>query len=311
MIISESISRFLEYCELDKNLSPLTVRMYRHYLGFFLRWLEEIKKQPQMAVNQINPEVIREFRLYLSRYENPTKGPLKRKTQGYFLIALRSMLKYLARQKIESMSAEQIELGKESDRTVQFLDTEQVNRLINQPEISTPRGLRDKAILEVLFSTGLRVSELTKLNRQQINLERREFGVVGKGGHARVVFLSSTSADWLKRYLATREDNWRPVFIHYSGRTDESQEGEKMRLTCRSVERLVEKYGQKARLPFRLHPHHLRHSFATDLLINGADIRSVQEMLGHKNIATTQIYTHITNRQLREVHEAFHNLHTS
>jgi site-specific recombinase XerD len=201
-----------------------------------------------------------------------------------------------------------VELGKFRDRSIKFLDRDQLDRLLNAPEISTPFGLRDKAILETLFSTGLRVSELTRLNRDQINLERREFGVIGKGGHARVVFLSEDSADWLKRYLDSRTDNLRPVFIRHSGeKVTEGTDPEKARLTPRSVERMVDKYAKKIRLPFRIGPHVLRHSFATDLLINGADLRSVQELLGHKNVGTTQIYTHVTNKQLREVHEAFHS----
>lgn len=175
------------------------------------------------------------------------------------------------------------------------------------PEISEVAGLRDKAILEVLFSTGLRVSEIVKLNRESINLETREFGVIGKGGRARVVFLSESSVYWLKKYLAQREDDYKPLFIRYAGKKAEADKtGEKLRLTVRSVQRIVEKYVKKARLPIKITPHGLRHSFATDLLSAGADLRAIQEMLGHKNISTTQIYTHVTNPQLKEIHNKFH-----
>jgi integrase/recombinase XerD len=182
-----------------------------------------------------------------------------------------------------------------------------VDRLVTAADTSTEEGIRDRTIMEVLFSTGLRVSELVKLDHKQINLERREFGVIGKGGKGRIVFISERAADWIQRYLECRKDTFKPLFIRYSGAVNEEDEGEKMRLTARSVERIVKKYVEKARLPVDATVHTLRHSFATDLLTNGADLRSVQEMLGHKNIATTQIYTHITNKQLRDVHKNFHS----
>jgi site-specific recombinase XerD len=229
-------------------------------------------------------------------------------TQNYHLIALRSFLKYLAKRDIESVTPDKIDLPKTESRKLDYLDRNQMERLLSQPEISTPEGLRDKAILEVLFSTGLRVSELTSLNRDQVNVGRREFGVMGKGRKIRLVFLSDSSADWLKRYLDTREDDLKPVFIRYHGRTpvDGDMTGTSIRLTPRSIQRIVGKYVRKARLPVHITPHGLRHSFATDLLSAGADLRAIQEMLGHKNIATTQIYTHVTNPQLRRVHEQFH-----
>ena len=304
MLMLNYINQFLEYCELDKNLSPSTLKMYRYYLETFNQWL--VKNAGDLTPDKLSPEIIRSYRLYLSRYVNPIKGPLKRTTQLYFLIAIRTLLHFFALRGIKSMPADQIELGKGRDRTIKFLDEGQLERLLSSPEIATEEGLRDKAILETLFSTGLRVAELVKLNRDQINIDRREFGVIGKGGKARVVYLSEIAASWLSRYLKARDDPFRPLFIHYSGKIDNQNHGEKMRLTARSVERIVEKYGLKIRLPFRIGPHSLRHSFATDLLMHGADIRSVQEMLGHKNIGTTQIYTHVTNKQLRDVHEAFH-----
>jgi len=189
---------------------------------------------------------------------------------------------------------------------VTFLNSDQVERLLSSPDTSKVTGLRDRAILETLFSSGLRVSELAQLNRDQINLERKEFGVIGKGGKPRVAFLSDTAAEWLERYLEQREDYFKPLFIRHQGHEDVTRDGEKMRLTPRSVQRIVGKYARRCGLPVKTSPHTLRHSFATDLLIGGADIRSVQEMLGHESIRTTQVYTHVTDRQLREVHRAFH-----
>jgi site-specific recombinase XerD len=186
------------------------------------------------------------------------------------------------------------------------LEAEQVNHLLAQPHISTEADLRDKAILELLYSTGLRVSELVKLNRDRVNLKRREFGVIGKGRRPRMVFLSTRATEWLIRYLNRRQDYWKPLFIRYAKGKDNSAKGEKMRLTARSVQRIVKKYVKKAKLPIEATTHTLRHSFATDLLRSGADLRSVQELLGHKNVATTQIYTHVTNPQLKKVHEKFH-----
>ena len=234
---------------------------------------------------------------------------LKRVTQNYHLIALRSFLKYLLKRDIPVLAPEKIDLPKAESKSIKFLEREQIDRLLNMPEISTQDGFRDKAILEVLFSTGLRVSELVALNRDQINFDRKEFGVIGKGRRARVVFLSDSAASWLKRYLDNREDHALPLFIRYAGKKpDDGQDpGEAMRLTARSVQRLVEKYVKKARLPIKITPHGLRHSFATDLLSGGADLRAIQEMLGHKNVSTTQIYTHITNPQLKEIHAKFHH----
>lgn len=317
MQLKEGVDRFLEYCELDRNLSQKTVRMYSYYLKFFEKWMRERGgegedregKRMGGEVEKIDEETVRKFRLYLSReYFNPFKGELKRQTQNYFLVALRSFFRFLIKKNHKVLSPEQIELGKMNDRQVKFLTEEQVGALLNAPDTRKLMGLRDRAILEVLFSTGLRVSELSSLNRDQVNLVEGEFGVVGKGGHARVVFLSETAKDWLQQYMDARDDVFKPLFIRYSGpKSDEGLTDEKSRLTPRSIERLVDKYRLEAGILFRIGPHVLRHSFATDLLQHGADIRSVQEMLGHKNIATTQIYTHVTNFGLREVHKKFHS----
>lgn len=306
MLLADYIEQFLEYLELEKNCSKLTIRNYRHYLGRFLRF------SPSQSSTLSNPalidsELIRRYRLYLARYSDAKGLTLKHITQNYHLIALRAFLRFLIRNDVKSLNPEKVELGKAESRSLKFLDRQQMERLLNMPEISTPQGLRDKAIMEVLFSTGLRVSELTRLNRDSVNLERKEFGVMGKGGRLRVVFLSEAASLWLERYLKARQDSSKPLFIRYAGRKSEvDKTGEDLRLTVRSVQRIVEKYVRKARLPVKITPHGLRHSFATDLLSSGADLRAIQEMLGHKNISTTQIYTHVTNPQLREIHKRFH-----
>jgi len=291
------IEEFLESLEIERQSSPLTIRNYRHYLRRFSEWLKE--NFPQAKPSSLNLSIIKKYRVFLARFIGKNGRSLAPVTQSYHVIALRAFLRWLIKNDYRTLAPEKLDLPKTESRSIKFLTTEQVERLLAQPQISKPQGLRDKAILEVLFSTGLRVSELVKLDRDQIDLKRREFGVIGKGGRARVVFLSHRAVKWLKRYLASREDSFRPLFIRYAGR------GER-RLTARSIQRIVKKYARKAKLPVAVTPHVMRHSFATDLLMAGADLRSVQEMLGHKNIATTQIYTHITNRQLRDVHEAFH-----
>ena len=309
MGIKEAVLRFLEYCELDKNLSQRTVKMYGYYLSFFQDWLIKTYQNENFEVEKIDENVIHSFRLFLSRdYKNPFKGQLKRQTQDYFLVALRSFFRYLIKQKLKVMSPEMIELGKRRDRTIKFLLPEELEKLFSIVDTSDLIGLRDRVILEVLFSTGLRVSELVSLNREQVNMELGEFGVIGKGGKARVVFLSKRAKEWLKKYLDKRNDPYSPLFVRYSGpKTKEGLTNEKLRLSVRSVERMIDKYRKKAGILFRIGPHVLRHSFATDLLSHGADLRSVQEMLGHKNISTTQIYTHVTNTRLREIHEKFHS----
>jgi site-specific recombinase XerD len=244
----------------------------------------------------------------LAHLRAPDGTLLKRITQTYHIIALRAFLRYvLVQRNISILSPDKIELPKQSPRSVAFLSPEQVERLLNSPQISDEAGLRDKAILETLFSTGLRVSELVRLNRDQISLDRKEFGVRGKGDKLRVVFLSDTAAHWLERYLKARKDGFKPLFIRYSGAIDSTKDGLKMRLTARSVQDIVNKYAKRCGLPMEVTPHTLRHSFATDLLIGGADLRSVQEMLGHESIRTTQVYTHVTNKHLKEVHQAFHS----
>lgn len=302
--IARRTEEFLEYLQVERGSSPLTVRNYRHYLNRFMNWLES--EGIRQALADINQDVIRQYRVYLAQLPDRKGGSLSRRTQGYHAIALRSFLKWLIKNDFSVMAPDKIELPKVAERQVKFLSGDQVDRLLNAPSLSTIQGKRDKAMLEVLFSTGLRVSELVKLDRDKIDLDRREFGIIGKGGRARVVFLSTRSAEWLQKYLNERSDHYKPVFIRHKGKLDPTTPDEKTRLTPRSVQRMIKKYVRKIKLPVDATPHVLRHSFATDLLMAGADIRSVQEMLGHKNISTTQIYTHVTNKQLRDIHSAFH-----
>ncbi|MDH7476247.1 MAG: tyrosine-type recombinase/integrase [Microgenomates group bacterium] len=308
MSVKEAILRFLEYCELDRNLSLKTVRMYGYYLNFFADWIKA-NYGDNFPVEKIDENLIRNFRLFLShRYKNPFKGELKRQTQNYFLVAIRSLFRYLLKQNLKVLAPELIELGKTEERVIKFLTSEELQRLFEAVEEKNIIGIRDRAILELLFSTGLRVSELVALNREQFYSNADEFSVKGKGGKTRVVFLSERAKKYLKKYLDQRNDAFQPLFIRYSG-PKESKEltEEKFRLTARSVERMIDKYRKKAGIAKRIGPHALRHSFATDLLSGGADLRSVQELLGHKNVATTQIYTHITDARLKEVHKKFHS----
>ncbi len=307
MLLKDASRLFLEYCEIDRQFSDKTVRMYAYYLRFFEEWMSLQKSDS--TVEEINEDTIRSFRLYLSHtYKNKYKGALSRQSQGYFLIALRSFFKFLLKQKIKVMSPEMIELGKQKEREIKFLLPEELQRIFDSVDTAEEPGLRDRAILEVLFSTGLRVSELASLNKDDINIERGEFSVLGKGSKRRVVFLSEHAKTRLKEYLTKRTDPYSALFIRYSGpKPEEGLTPEKMRLSVRSVERLVDKYRKLAGIVKHFSPHALRHSFATDLLQHGADLRSVQEMLGHKNVATTQIYTHVTNPRLREIHQKYHS----
>jgi site-specific recombinase XerD len=306
MTLPSLIADFLEYLEIQKGCSPLTIERYGHYLRRFRSWLS--RNSPAAKPEEMSLDHIRKYRLHLARLRGDDGLPLKRITQGYHIVALRAFLRYLVVQRdISTLSPDKIELPKQSSRSIAFLNPEQVERLLNSPKISNDAGLRDRTIIETLFSTGLRVSELVSLNRDQVDLERKEFGVRGKGNKLRVVFLSDTAAQWIERYLRVRKDDFKPLFIRYSGAVDTQRNGEKMRLTARSIQNIVAKYAKKSGLPIETTPHTLRHSFATDLLIGGADIRSVQEMLGHESIRTTQVYTHVTNRHLKEVHKAFHS----
>jgi len=300
------IRRFLEHLEIEKNCSRLTIRNYQHYLEVLEKFLSGDNKDKKNTIQDVNSDTVRRFRLYLARQKG-SHGEMKLVTQGYYVIALRSFLKWLIKNDYKVLQPEKLDVPKTKDHSLKFLDATQMERLLVQPLPSSKSGFRDRAILELLFSTGLRVSELVRLNRDQVNLKTREFGVVGKGGRARVVFISKQAATHVAKYLMSREDKYKPLFIRNLRPNEIPAGDEKTRLTARSVERLVKYYVKTANLPVDATPHTLRHSMATDLLRSGADLRSVQEILGHKNIATTQIYTHVTDARLREVHEKFHS----
>lgn len=299
------LDSFLNYLEVEKGSSPLTIRNYRLYLGRFVKWGQENNFYSRPS--EVDNEAVHHYRLWLARLPDGKGDFLSRRTQSYHMIALRSFLKWMNKNGLNVLAADNIDLPKLAERQVNHLSGEQVDRLLSAPSMSSIIGKRDKAILEVLFSTGLRVSELAKLDRDKLDLERREFGIIGKGGRARVVFLSKRAVDWLDAYLKARKDHFKPLFVRHSGKVDPSSSDDEVRLTTRSIQRMVKKYARKMKLPLEVTPHILRHSFATDLLQAGADLRSVQEMLGHKNVTTTQIYTHVTNKQLKDIHEKFHS----
>ncbi len=304
--IDKHILKFLESLEVERNLSQFTLRNYRHYLNRFAIWAGGKKKS--FNLKNLDLKTVRKYRLYLSRVKLKDDTSLSKATQSYHLIALRSFLKWLNKRDVKTLAADKIDLPKADSKNLLFLNRDQVERLLSQPKISDDLGLRDKAILETLFSTGLRVSEISKLNRDQINFKSLEIGVVGKGRRPRVVFLSERAARWIKQYLNKREDNWKPLFVRLGGNRLEleSKDGEEMRFSVRGIQRVVEKYRKKAGIGIKITPHVLRHSFATDLLQAGAGLREIQEMLGHKNVSTTQIYTHVTNPQLKRVHKKYH-----
>ncbi|MDX9893504.1 MAG: tyrosine-type recombinase/integrase [Patescibacteria group bacterium] len=298
--MNKLINQFLEYLEIEKGRSLNTVQNYHFYLNRFAEW-SKIKKP-----EQINQDLVRSYRIWLNRQTDNRGEVLEKSTQNYHLIALRSFLKYLSKIDVNSMAPEKIELAKMPQRQVDFLEGPDLERLLEAPLKSAEPEiikLRDKAILELLFSTGLRVSELSKLNQDQINLAKEEFTVRGKGSKLRVVFLSNQAKHWLKQYLEKRKDLSPSLFVRHD-RAKGKKEAEN--LTPRSIQRLIKKYAKEAGIAKDITPHTMRHSFATDLLINGADIRSVQSMLGHSSITTTQIYTHLTDHQLREVYKTFH-----
>lgn len=291
---------FLEYLEIEQGRSQRTIANYDHYLTRLSDFAGDIK------ISDIDAELIRKWRLWLNRLGSNVSDELQKNTQNYHLIALRSFLKFCAKRDIPALPADKIELAKTVRKQVTFLSENELERIFAQPQIDTIAGLRDRAILELLFSSGLRVSELVGLDREHINLKRREFMVRGKGQKDRPIFISETAAKWLQLYLDKRQDNVRPLFVRYGGRRAVDTSGNYHRLTARSVQRLVANYALLAGITKHVSPHTMRHSFATDLLMNGADLRSVQAMLGHSNIATTQIYTHVTDPHLRKIHEQFH-----
>jgi site-specific recombinase XerD len=311
---------FLEHVEIEKNRSAKTIQNYHFYLGRFVSWYGKNKK-----AEDITHENVREYRLWLNRLTDVRGEVLKKNTQNYHLIALRSFLKYLWKRDIPTLAPEKIELMKMPDRDVSFLDAVDVSRLLEAPMrawaerkkdalLDRPAllkaleraAIRDKALLELLFSTGLRVSELAKLKKEQVNIRHDEFSVRGKGSKIRVVFLSDSAKYWVKKYTDARVDMSPFLFVSHGRAGSHADDKEDAPLTVRSIERIVQKYARFAGITKPVTPHTLRHSFATDLLKNGADIRSVQSMLGHASITTTQIYTHITDSELRNIHKKFH-----
>lgn len=306
MSLKELKREFLEYLEIEKGRSILTVRNYDHYLT---RFLEYAKVDDPKDITETQ---VREYRLWLNRQPGTKVGrnmeTLKPKTRNYYLIALRAFLKYLRKRGVESLNPERIELAKVPERSLDLISSAELTRLIEAPDPHTLSGLRDRAILELLFSTGLRVSELCSLSQEDVDLSRDEFSVRGKGDKVRVVFLSDTARDAIKAYLKERKDFDDAMFIQYGKNAKHSDEKNiDLRLTPRSVQRIIKRYATISGITRKVTPHKLRHCFATDLLSNGADLRSVQALLGHANIATTQIYTHVTDKHLRDIHKKFHS----
>lgn len=297
---SELISEFIEHLEVERGRSQKTAENYYLYLQ---RLIEFAGDEP---ITTLDAELIRKWRLWLNRYTSAQGEPLSPITQSYHLIALRSFLGYCSKRGIKTLTPEKIELPRVRKKQVTFLSGEEVERLIEAVKTQEITGVRDRAIIELLFCSGLRVSELVNLNRDHINLKRGEFTVRGKGQKDRPVFISPEASAWLAEYLKTRTDTYMPLFIRYTGAPSTDSRGDDMRLTPRTIQRIVSKYARAAGITKHVSPHSLRHSFATDLLMNGADLRSVQSMLGHSNIATTQVYTHVTDPHLKEVHRRFH-----
>lgn len=310
MDISELVADFLESLEIEKGRSTKTVENYGLYLARFIDLItEDFEGQEMIKPSDITPEILRRFRLKLNRFsDNQNKERLSALTQSYHLIALRGFFKYLAKRGIKSLDPSLIDLPRAAKKQVTFLHFDEIERLLAEIPLDTESGLRDRAIIELLFSGGLRVSELCSLNRDSINLERREFMVRGKGKKDRPIFIDKSTAECIEDYLNMRTDTLPALFLNNSANQQiPSTSGDFRRLTPRSIERIVQKYTRLAGITKHVTPHTMRHSFATDLLMNGADIRSVQSLLGHASISTTQIYTHITDPHLKEVHEKFHS----
>lgn len=305
--IIEYIPDFLDYCEVEKGLSDKTQENYKRYLDKFVYWLKAAKKT-DLKPRELSSDDIWSYRLYLSRSQAKKGALLKKSTQNYYLIALRAILGYFVAKDIISLPPGKIALPKDArtQKTVKFLTLDQIEKLLLAPDTKKTDGLRDRTILESLFSTGLRIAELTTLNKEQFaNIKDKkdlELGIIGKGGYPRTVYFSERALSWIKKYLAARQDKEKALFINYKARKEAAR-----RLTPRSIERLVKKYDILAGIPIFTTPHTLRHSMATDLLVQGVDLRIIQEFLGHRSITSTQIYTHVTNKHLRDVHRQFHS----
>lgn len=307
--IKKYVLPFLDYCEIEKGLSNNTQRNYQQYLLLFSKWLDHIEK-PDLLPNELTAQHIWDYRLYLARVYKARSGKyLGKKSQNYYLIALRALLNYLAEKDITSLPSSKIKLAKQkSEETISFLEARDIEKMLRVPNIKTPAGLRDRAIMELFFSSGMRISELLSLDADQLSFlddksasRTYELSIVGKGSHVRTIFISPRAAEHLRSYLGSRRDMEKPLFINQRTKDPGSK-----RLSARYIQTMISKCAMLAGLSKKVTPHTLRHTYATDLLAHGADLRSVQELLGHKNVSTTQIYTHVTNKRLREVHEKFH-----
>ena len=306
--IKEHILDFIDYCAVERGLSDNTQENYKRYLEKFETWLQK-KNRQNLKPHELTADDVWQYRLCLSRHQDPKTGkPLGKLTQNYYLIALRALLSYFLAKDIVSLPPGKVTLPKDAknEKTIKFLALDQIEKLLNAPDASSPAGLRDKTIIETLFSTGLRIAELVSLNKDQFDAiwDKQDFelGIVGKGQRTRTVYFSERALEWLKKYLKTRGDKQKALFINYRGPTKEEN-----RLTARSIERIIKRYAIQAGIPLFTTPHTLRHSYATDLFTQGVDLRTIQEFLGHKNIVTTQIYTHVTNKRLRDIHRQFHS----
>jgi site-specific recombinase XerD len=303
--IIKYIPDFLDYCEVEKGLADKTQLNYKRFLDKFVLWLKTANKE-SMKPSELTADDIWSYRLYLSRFQGQNGRPLKKVTQNYYLIALRAFLGYFVAKDIVSLPPGKISLPKDAraEKTIKFLNLDQIEKLLNAPDIKEPEGLRNRAILEALFSTGLRIAELVALNREQfVNLKKDlELGIIGKGSHPRTVYFSERALEWIKKYLDTRHDKEKALFINTRTKKDVET-----RFTARSIERIVKKCALLSGVPIFTTPHTLRHSYATDLLNQGVDLRTIQEFLGHRNIVTTQVYTHVTNKRLRDIHRQFHS----
>src|SRR6516225_10015757 len=302
---------FLDYCEIEKGLANNTQRNYRQYLRVFFAWLDKTH-HADLKPRELTAQYVWDYRLYLARnYKTPSGPYLTKKSQNFYLIALRALLRYLAERDIETLPSTKITLAKQkAEEPISFLERKEVERMLKQPDTSKPEGLRNRAIMETLFSSGMRISELVALNIEQLaplasdrqeTARTLELPIVGKGKHIRTIFISPRAGQWIRAYLSSRVDDLKPLFINSRSRNPESK-----RLTPRAIQLMIGKYARLAGLSKKVTPHTMRHTYATDLLSHGADLRSVQELLGHKNVSTTQIYTHVTNKRLRDIHEQFH-----
>ena len=305
--IIRHIPDFLDYCEVEKGLSDKTQENYKRYLNKFELWLKKTKNE-KLLPHQLTSDKVWNYRLFLSRFNTYKGKPLQKITQNYYLIALRVFLSYFSAKDIVSLPADKVNLPKDAkgSEAIKFLSLEQIEKLLLAPDTKTKTGMRDRVILESLFSTGLRIAELVALNKEQfVSIKDKkdlELSIIGKGGNARTVYFSGRALSWIKKYLNARKDKEKALFTHYRARKDAEN-----RLRPRSIQRMVKKYAIAAGIPLFTTPHVLRHSYATDLLNQGVDLRTIQEFLGHRSITSTQIYTHVTSKRLREVHRKFHS----